>query len=111
VTWIVASGNPALNNNFCWAGSLDGFAAQVIPACDKAVSVDPSAGNRDSRGLARALTGDTSGAIDDFQFMLDWCKQNNQYDTLGKEREAWIAALKQGNNPFDRKTLDALKSE
>ena len=111
VTWIVASGNPAINNNLCWGGSLDGFAAQVMPACEKAVAVDASPGNRDSRGLARALTGDTSGAIDDFQVMVDWSKQNNLYDTLGKEREGWIASLKQGKNPFDQKTLDSLKSE
>ncbi|HEY5472612.1 MAG TPA: tetratricopeptide repeat protein, partial [Candidatus Limnocylindrales bacterium] len=62
------------------------------------------------RGLARALTGDTSGALQDFQTFVDWSKDNGQYDTLGKQREGWIATLKQGKNPFDQKTLDSLRS-
>lgn len=110
VTWIVASGDQSLNNNLCWGGSLDGFAAQVMPACERAVSLDPLPGFRDSRGLARALAGDTKGAVEDFQAFVDWSKGNGQYDTLGKEREGWIAALKQGKNPFDQKTLDSLRS-
>jgi hypothetical protein len=114
VTWIVASGDPSLNNNLCWGGSLDGFAAQVMPACEQAVALasspDVVAGDRDSRGLARALTGNSSGAIEDFQAFVDWSKQNGQYDTLGKEREGWIAALKRGKNPFDQKTLDSLRT-
>jgi hypothetical protein len=110
VTWIVASGDQSLNNNLCWGGSLDGFAAQVMPACEKAVSLDPSPGFRDSRGLARALAGDTKGAVEDFQAFVDWSKENGQYDSMGKQREGWIAALKQGKNPFDQKTLDSLRS-
>jgi tetratricopeptide (TPR) repeat protein len=50
-------------NSLCWFGSLWGYAAEVMDACKKAVALDPENGNiRDSRGLARALTGDIEGA-------------------------------------------------
>jgi hypothetical protein len=114
LAWVTASSDSGLNNGLCWYGSLDGFAAQVMPACERAVSLgtpDQLASHRDSRGLARALTGNTSGAIDDFQAMVDWSKQNGSYDTVGKQREDWIAALKDGKNPFDQNTLDSLQSQ
>ena len=109
--WVVASADGDANNAMCWRGSLDGFATEVLSACERAVSLASSPGFRDSRGLARALTGNTSGAIEDFGAFVDWSKENGQYDTLGKEREGWIASLKQGKNPFDQKTLDSLRSE
>jgi WD40 repeat protein len=108
--WVVASPDGDANNAMCWRGSLDGFAAEVLSACERAVSLDPLPGFRDSRGLARALTGDTKGAIEDFQAFVDWSKQNGKYDPDGKQREEWIASLKQGKNPFDQKTLDSLRS-
>jgi WD40 repeat protein len=51
---------PISNDNWyaiCWIGSLDGKAALVLPACEEAVTRAPDRGIRDSRGLARALTG------------------------------------------------------
>jgi tetratricopeptide (TPR) repeat protein len=48
----------------CWAGALNGQAAQVLYLCDQAVTLskdDPWI--RNSRGLARALTGNPQGAI------------------------------------------------
>ncbi|WP_306558131.1 tetratricopeptide repeat protein [Nostoc sp. 'Peltigera malacea cyanobiont' DB3992] len=55
-------------NTLCWGGSLQKQAADVLPACDKAVALAPEDSRiRDSRGLARALTGDTQGAIEDFE--------------------------------------------
>jgi WD40 repeat protein len=109
--WVVASPDGDANNAMCRRGSLDGFAAEVLSACERAVSLASLPGFRDSRGLARALTGNTSGAIEDFGAFVDWSKENGQYDTLGKEREGWIASLKQGKNPFDQTTLDSLRSE
>jgi len=59
------------NNSMCWFGSLSGFAAQVMPACERAGlsgAVEHAWQNwRDSRGVARAITGDYAGAIEDFQ--------------------------------------------
>jgi hypothetical protein len=111
LVWVAASKDAGANNALCWFGSLDGFAAQVMPACEEADSLSSSPGFRDSRGLARALTGATKGAIEDFQAFVDWSKQNGLYDTQGKQREDWIAALQQGKNPFDQTTLDSLRSQ
>ena len=111
LVWVAASKDSGANNTLCWFGSLDGFAAQVMPACEEAVSLSSSPGFRDSRGLARALTGATKGAIEDFQAFVDWSKLNGLYDTQGKRREDWIAALQQGKNPFDQTTLDSLRSQ
>lgn len=61
-----------LLNDLCWQGSFQGGATAVIAICGQAVSLAPeSASIRDSRGLARALTGDMSGAIADFQFFVE----------------------------------------
>lgn len=98
-------------NEVCWFGSLWGQAQKVLDICELAVSLDPSNGAiRDSRGLALALTGKTDEAIEDFQAFVDWCKQNGCYDTSGRQREEWIAALKRGQNPFDEQLLQSLRN-
>jgi WD40 repeat protein len=102
------------HNQICWFGSLLGHAADVIDACEQAVqlaSADRIAGNRDSRGLARALTGDYAGAIEDFEVFVEWSKANGSYVQYGSKREGWIAELAAGRNPFDEATLDALRNE
>jgi tetratricopeptide (TPR) repeat protein len=96
--------------SFCWFGSLWGRAADVLPACQQAVALAPDHGGiRDSRGLARALTGDFEGAIGDFEFYVDWLKRMDSYEAGGNGREAWIAELEAGRNPFDEATLKALR--
>ena len=111
------SDNPGYHNDICWFGSIDGFAQQVLPECDKAVSLAKENNNPnlpsylDSRGLARVLTGDFNDAISDFQEFVDWTKQAGEFDSYGQKREAWIADLKKGINPFDSETLAELRSE
>ena len=94
-------------NSLCWFGSLAGYAQNVLFACEKAVELAAeNGGYRDSRGLARALTGDIDGAIQDFQAFLDWGQGwNNEW------RQEWIRALKAGQNPFTPDTLEALRNE
>jgi len=104
-------------NNLCWSGSLNGYAADVLFAGEKAVAlsfagekaVDLSSEAKvyqDSRGLARALTGDLDGALTDFQAFLDW----PGFSGLEKaRRERWVAALQAGENPFTPEELDALR--
>jgi hypothetical protein len=55
--------------------------------------------------------GDPTGAIDDFTVYIELA---NQQDAEGlkdaiAQREAWIAALKAGRNPFDEATLKPLR--
>jgi len=102
-------------NNLCWNGSLSGNAAAVMNACQQAVKLDPENREiRDSRGLARALTGDTKGAIEDFSVFVKKLKKEKKSETNElriKQRTQWIAALKAGKNPFDAGTLNAIRDQ
>lgn len=85
-----------------------------MDACERAVMIAPSDlkdGLRDSWGLAKAMVGNYSGAIEDFKTYIEWSKANNMYEKFGQKREEWIKALEAGNNPFDAKTLEALGRE
>ncbi len=100
-------------NNLCWLGSTWGYAAEVLGACEKAVDLASEqndgwlSGYRDSRGLARALTGDTKGAIDDFQAFTD-----SPYNVGYKaKRQGWVEALQSGEDPFTQEVLEALRTE
>lgn len=99
-------------NTLCWFGSLSGHATDVMDACERAVDLAPSSGFiRNNRGLARALTGDYAGAIEDFEFYVEWLKENGQYERDRSQREAWIPELEAGRNPFDAETLDMLRDQ
>jgi tetratricopeptide (TPR) repeat protein len=83
-------------NELCWLGSLKGYATDVIYACEKAVKLSPKNGDfRDSRGLARAMTGDVKGAISDFQVYID----STDNEELKIKRQQWIKSLRSGKNP------------
>jgi tetratricopeptide (TPR) repeat protein len=102
---------PKALNNLCWVGTLTGQVAEVLAACEQAVSLadeTEKGGFQDSRGVARALSGDVAGAIEDFEAYLAWLKANKRYQPGGNGREAWLEQLKAGHNPFDAATLQAL---
>lgn len=89
----------------CEAGALGGHAADVLGACDRMVELTPYGGARDVRGLARALTGDVGGAIQDFEAFVEWTND----DTDRARRQEWIEALQRGESPFTPEVLDALR--
>ena len=92
-------------NSLCRFGSLHKHAAEVMFACEKAVTLAPKDGEiRDSRGLARALTGKTKGAIQDFQAFREWTKNGWQKE----QRQKWIDALQAGKNPFTEEEIESL---
>jgi hypothetical protein len=85
-----------------------------MPACERAVVLELDNGiYRDSEGLARALSGDTQGAIGDFKFFVTWAAENNLYQDKPyvTERNTWISKLQTGAHPFDARTLSVLQSE
>lgn len=99
-------GTSELWNIICRQGSLDGFVSDVYSACENALSIDPfNADFHDSRGLARALTGDIKGAIEDFEYYSEWVSGRG-----AMLRKEWVVALGAGQNPFDEKTLLELKN-
>ncbi|BAZ50372.1 pentapeptide repeat-containing protein [Nostoc sp. NIES-4103] len=106
---------PSLNdsaeywNSICWFGSVHGYAKGVLPVCEKAVSLDPE--NKDyldSRGLAKALTGDLVGALADFQAAVD-SGALDYSENVKQRRLRWIEALKSGNNPLTPEELEELR--
>jgi tetratricopeptide (TPR) repeat protein len=95
-------------NTLCRFGALQGRAAEVLFACETAVSLEPKNGDyKDSRGLARALTGNTEGAIEDFQAFLDSTDDNSAQFW----RKEWIYYLRNDKNPFTEQELQRLLEE
>ncbi len=90
------------------AASLYKQAADVLPACEKAVALSPSDRNiQDSRGLARALTGNFKGAIADFEAYIA-----EAYDKESKaQRQRWVKELRAGKNPFTDAELKKLRDQ
>jgi len=98
-------------NSYCWFGGLTGNAENVLDICEQAVLLAPDDGNiRDSRGLVRALAGDWQGAMEDFQYAIEWWKANDSYDEVRLLRQEWIIELEAGRDPFDATTLEKLLS-
>lgn len=99
-------------NELCWWGSLHGRAKDVLFAGDEAVKLteEKDGGYRDSRGLARALTGDTKGAIDDFEAYIAWAKDDKRNEKEIAKRREWIKALHEGKNPFTPQVLQGLRT-
>jgi hypothetical protein len=102
-TFLVPAGS---YNQICWFGSLWGYAAEVMFACEQAVALDPDHGGiADSRGVARALTGDFEGAIEDFRQFIEWGGDHRGL------RAEWITELEERRNPFDEELLTLLRNE
>jgi len=99
-------------NSLCWNGSLWGYAAEVMEACETAVTLLPrNGGIRDSRGVARAIMGDYTGAIEDFSFFVEWAERENWDVLIISRRQSWISDLRAGINPFNAEMVETLKDE
>jgi len=99
-------------NTLGWLGSLWGHPADVMFACQRAVELEPENGRlRDTRGLARALSGDTKGAIEDFEFFVESAKKDGESQESIRQCQLWIRDLKGSRNPFTPETLEALRNE
>jgi tetratricopeptide (TPR) repeat protein len=97
-------------NVLCWHGCLWGYAADIMGACERAVALAPgNAVIADSRGLARALTGDYAGAAEDFRSYAEWLEKHGGSEREIGMREFWISELDAGRNPLDEAALAELK--
>ncbi|MCB9099798.1 MAG: pre-peptidase C-terminal domain-containing protein [Anaerolineales bacterium] len=101
------------HNALCWAGSLLGHAAEVMPACERAVELAPDQGDaHGSRGLARALTGDRAGASADFRLASDWWNDNDPSRPWSKLEAKWADDLDRNldiNDLFNEEYLSELR--
>ncbi len=94
-------------NSICWWASLAGQASRVLPLCEAAVNASDESNRpriRDSRALARSLTGDYAGAVDDFEAYM---ARPANVAGVG-QRRAWVESLRNGANPFTQEELDRL---
>lgn len=99
-------------NSLCWFGSLLGHAREALTACEKAVdTLEPDPFYRDSRGLARALTGDRQGAIADFEAFINDPLMDEKRKQLKPERQGFVDELRKGRNPFNPIVIDRLRKE
>ncbi|MEJ6483797.1 tetratricopeptide repeat protein [Nostoc punctiforme UO1] len=94
-------------NQLCWCGTLHGYAnnPKVMAAGEKAVTLEPLNGaHRDTRGLSRVITGNTNGAIEDFQAFINWTDKEEEK----LQRQSWIDTLRAGENPITPEKLNKL---
>jgi hypothetical protein len=99
-------------HGLCWFGSLWEAVTQVMHACDKAVELSPDNERvRQGRGLARALTGNFAGTVEDFKIFLELALKNNRSEEKISLWQQWTEALKAHQNPFDAETLKELRSQ
>jgi hypothetical protein len=89
----------------------DDWARYLRSLVKEELELDPKMEIDAGRGLARALAGDSEGAIEDFEFYVEGLKQTDRYEAGANGREEWIAELRAGRNPFDEATLEALRNE
>jgi acetyl esterase/lipase len=93
-------------NALCWQGGLWGQPEPVLHACDRAVAMAPDNHEfKDSRGLVRGLLGDTEGAIEDLEFFIERVPNPERK----AQRQAWVDALRAGENPFTPELLEELR--
>lgn len=114
MTWFTAAqtddprlaGSTAFWFPLCWYGTLWDRAADVLSPCDELVSLAPEdAGARRARGMARAVTGDYQGAIEDFEAALRGRMDVGSARTM----RDWIAELRAGRNPITSRVLEGLR--
>jgi WD40 repeat protein len=93
VAWGMEQDDVWLCNEVSANGCDDGFAGVVLNASDHAVGLVPDNRTlRRQRGIARGLTGNLKGALDDLRSDLD-----RYFDEDRQELERWIKKLEQGH--------------
>ena len=101
-------------NSLCFYGSLNRFEVEVMFACDQAVKLAPQdskARYQANRGIAKALIGDKTGAIEDLQAYVNspyiFSVDDEEYQA---KLQGWIKELKAGKNPFTDEVLQDLRN-
>ncbi|WP_008313189.1 pentapeptide repeat-containing protein [Leptolyngbya sp. PCC 6406] len=97
----------------CRLGSLHNQSAAVLFAGDNAVALSDWARYRETRGIARALTDDLAGALEDFQVVVAAIEAKKYYrgEKDKQQRQEWLKALQLGQNPFTPEVLEALRKK
>jgi WD40 repeat protein len=95
-------------NRLAWLGTVWGKSSDFLYACDQAIALAPSMPElRDTRGVARALSGNIAGAIEDLEVFVN----SDKAGELKSRRQRWIQVLRKGENPFSREEIEYLRRE
>jgi WD40 repeat protein len=95
-------------NRIAWLGTVWGNTPDFLYSSDQAVAAAPSMPElRDTRGVARALSGNIAGAIEDFEVFVN----SDKAGELRSRRVRWIQTLRNGENPFSREEIESLRRE
>ena len=99
-------------NEVGWTNILAGHAAKALTYSEKAIklvgNIPKAALFKDTRGLARALTGDTKGAIEDFE---EFIRSGSYPQEMKAKRQQWVDALRKREQPFTPEMLEKLQDE
>lgn len=95
-------------NLLCRQGGCWGQPADVLFACEQAIEMGPKWGPpyHISRGIVRALLGDTEGAIEDIEFAIEGEYLHKDWQA---RHQSWIDSLQAGKNPFTPEVLEQLR--
>jgi tetratricopeptide (TPR) repeat protein len=95
--------------SICLNGIVLGYASEFIEACEKSIAFDPTRiFFRYNRALARALSGNLQGSLEDFDFIVHQLEQFPVAKSVLLEIEQWRSALRLGRNRIDKTTLQGL---
>ncbi|MBL9135553.1 MAG: TIR domain-containing protein [Verrucomicrobiales bacterium] len=98
-------------DELCSRGIRHGQWKTALDAGERAVKADPNNGAyRDHRAVARALTGDIAGALEDWTAYLAWAKAMNRPEEEVEQRKLWIESLRTGQRPRSFEELEVLGS-
>jgi tetratricopeptide (TPR) repeat protein/transcriptional regulator with XRE-family HTH domain len=100
-------------NALCWAYALARAPETALPYCERAVKLDTTGGSLDSRAIVLAELGRYEEAVADLEAYLLALQAQDEaaHGRNGSLREDWIRALRSGQDPFDRATLERLRLE
>lgn len=97
----------------CWQSSLIDDPMRALTFCEQGINLHPGNGEIiSSRGLCRALIGDSEGAIEDFRTYIHWAKTNPFAFQSGVEiaiREKLIFDLESGEETIHPLMCDILR--
>lgn len=100
-------------NLLCWGYAVEQQPEQAMPYCQQAVAIEPRPVFMDSRGVVYALQGDYPAAIADFETYVDWLDHQPEPVNQAEldRHQAWIDALRTGQNPFTPDLLANMRNE
>jgi tetratricopeptide (TPR) repeat protein len=100
-------------NLFCWSYAVDQQPEKALPYCEQVVEIAPEPIFIDSRGLTYALLENYEAAIADFEISVAWMEEqsNEVWQQPLTRRQAWLEALRAGENPFTPEVLAEIRHE